>query len=240
MSIYVIGDLHLSFNENKPMDIFGENWRNHEEKIKKDWEKKVKPQDTVILIGDFSWSMGLQNTLIDFEYINNLPGKKILLKGNHDYWWTTLTNIRKFLVENNINDIEFLQNNSFCIENKIICGTRGWNVNSFEQTEHSLKMIKRECQRLELSIQDGIKNYGDDKEIIAFLHYPPILKMQIFQNEITPFIEILKKYDIKKCYYGHLHGSSIKTVEKNEIYEGIELILASADGVDFKLQKIKE
>ena len=184
--------------------------------------------------------MSLQNTLIDFEYINNLPGKKILLKGNHDYWWTTLTNIRKFLVENNINDIEFLQNNSFCIENKIICGTRGWNVNSFEQTEHSLKMIKRECQRLELSIQDGIKNYGDDKEIIAFLHYPPILKMQIFQNEITPFIEILKKYDIKKCYYGHLHGSSIKTVEKNEIYEGIELILASADGVDFKLQKIKE
>ena len=128
MSIYIIADLHLSFNEPKPMNIFGENWENHEEKIKKDWLEKVKEDDTVILPGDFSWAMHLKDTLKDFEFLNNLPGRKILLKGNHDYWWTTVTNMQNFLNENNIKDIDFLHNNSFEIEDKIICGTRGWTL----------------------------------------------------------------------------------------------------------------
>ena len=119
MSIYIIADLHLSFNEPKPMNIFGENWENHEEKIKKDWLEKVKEDDTVILPGDFSWAMHLKDTLKDFEFLNNLPGRKILLKGNHDYWWTTVTNMQNFLNENNIKDIDFLHNNSFEIEDKI-------------------------------------------------------------------------------------------------------------------------
>ncbi len=234
--IYVIGDLHLSFNEDKPMNIFGDNWENHSKKIQEDWQTKVKEEDTVLLIGDFSWSMKLVDTLKDFQYINNLPGKKILLKGNHDYWWTTVTNMQNFLKEYNIHNVDFLHNNSFEIENKIICGTRGWAVN-LEETENSKKMIARESNRLQMSIENGINKFGKDKEIIVCLHYPPIMKINIAKNETTPFMEILKKYNIKRCYYGHLHGDSIKdAVEEN--VDGVELKLVSADGVDFKLQKI--
>lgn len=236
MSIFVIGDLHLSFKEPKPMDIFGDNWENHEEKIKQDWLSKLKEEDTVILAGDFSWAMKLEDTLLDFEYINELPGKKILLKGNHDYWWTTVTNMRNFLKENNIQNVDFLYNNSFEIENKIICGTRGWSL-SIEDTLQDQKIIDREANRLKLSIEDGILKYGKDKEIIAILHYPPITQSNILKNETTPFIQVLKEYGIKKCYYGHLHGLSIKDAV-NGIMDEIELKLISADGVDFKLQEI--
>lgn len=237
MSIYVIGDLHLSFSQDKPMNIFGDNWENHTEKVKKDWLEKVSEKDTVLLLGDFSWSMKLSDTLKDFEYINSMPGRKILLKGNHDYWWTTVTNMKKFLQENNIENIDFLYNNSFEIENKIICGTRGWTPNNLEETENSQKMIARECNRLKISIEDGINKFGQDKEFIACLHYPPIMQANILKDELSPFMEILKQYNIKKCYYGHLHGSSINEAVEG-IINGIELKLISADGVDFKLCKI--
>lgn len=121
MAIWAIADLHLSFSEDKPMDVFGENWKNHEEKIKQDWMSKVADNDLVLLPGDFSWSMYLEDTLSDFEFINNLPGKKILLKGNHDYWWTTVTKMRQFIEENNFQNIDFLHNNSYLFENHIIC-----------------------------------------------------------------------------------------------------------------------
>lgn len=235
MSIYTIADLHLSFNENKPMDIFGANWDGHTEKIKEDWLQKVKEDDTVILPGDFSWSMHLKDTVKDFEYLNNLPGKKILLKGNHDYWWTTVKSMRKFLEENNFNSIDFLINNSYLIEDKIICGTRGWTLTNID-TENSKKMIKRECNRLELSILDGINKYGEDKEIIVFMHYPPILRQNINDNEITEFIKILKKYNIKTCYYGHLHSTSINDAVEDEVLE-VKLKLVSADALDFKMIK---
>lgn len=236
MSIYIIADLHLSFNEPKPMNIFGENWENHEEKIKKDWLEKVKEDDTVILPGDFSWAMHLKDTLKDFEFLNNLPGRKILLKGNHDYWWTTVTNMQNFLNENNIKDIDFLHNNSFEIEDKIICGTRGWTLAN-EESENSKKMLKREAMRLELSIKDAISKYGADKEIIVCMHYPPITKTQITNLETTEIFEILKKYEIKRCFYGHLHSASIKEALQGNI-RGVNLNLISADGLDFKLYKI--
>lgn len=236
MSIYAIGDLHLSFSEDKPMDIFGDNWTNHAEKIKQDWLSKVKDEDTVVLAGDFSWAMKLENTLADFEYIKSLPGKKILLKGNHDYWWTTVTKMKKFLVEHNIQNIDFLYNNSFEIENKIICGTRGWALGE-ENLEEDKKIIDRETGRLKLSIEDGICKYGKDKEIIAFLHYPPITLNNIMQNETTPFIQVLKEYGIKKCYYGHLHGLAIKDAVNGNIDE-IELKLISSDSLDFKIEYI--
>ena len=209
MSIYTIGDLHLSFQENKPMDIFGENWKNHEEKIKKDWLNKVKEEDTVILPGDFSWAMYLENTYEDFKYLNQLPGKKILLRGNHDYWWNTITKMKNYLKENNFNNIDFLQNNSFEIENNIIVGTKGWTISEEEEDK---RLIKRESIRLELSIQDGIKKYGANKPIIAFMHYPPITIHQVEKNKTTAFVEILKKYNIKECIYGHLHSNSIKEI----------------------------
>ena len=234
MSIYVIGDLHLSFNTPKPMDIFGENWTGHEEKIKKDWLQKVKDEDLVVLPGDFSWETYLENTKKDFEYLNSLPGKKILLKGNHDYWWTTITSMRKFLKENNFENIDFLYNNSYEFENKILCGTRGWSITDEETNE---KLINRELIRLELSLQDGVNKYGTDKEIIVFMHYPPITKAKIITGQEAKFVEMMRKYKVKRCFYGHLHGTSIADAVEGNI-EGIELKLVSADGLDFELQKI--
>ena len=234
MSIYVIADLHLSFTKNKPMNIFGDNWDNHTEKIRNNWIQKVKQNDYVILVGDFSWATYLKDTKKDFEFLNNLPGNKILLKGNHDYWWTTLTSMRNFLKDNGFNNIDFVYNNSYCVENKIIVGTRGWNI---LDNESDNKMVKRESARLDLSIQDGITNFGDDKEIISFLHYPPITSNVIYKNEETDFVKILKKYNIKKCYYGHLHGNSHKDAIIGEI-EGIEYKLVSADYLNFNLVKI--
>ncbi len=234
MSIYVIADLHLSFSQNKPMDIFGDNWENHDEKIKKNWIKKVKADDYVILPGDFSWATYIEDTKLDFSYLNSLPGKKILLKGNHDYWWTTLASMRKFVKENEFENIDFLYNNSYLVEDKIIVGTRGWNV--FD-SENDKKMIKRETARLELSIKDGIQKYGNEREIIAFLHYPPITQNNLNKLENREFINMLKKYNIKRCYYGHLHGQSHKDAVVG-IIDGIEYKLISADYLNFDLQLV--
>ena len=236
MAIYVIGDLHLPFGIDKPMDIFGGNWEGYTDRLKEDWIKKVKPGDTVILAGDFSWATYLKDTYKDFEYINNLPGKKILLKGNHDYWWGTIKNMKKYLEENDFTNIDFLHNNSFCIDNKLIVGTRGWTITDSENSE---KMISRESIRLELSIKDAIEKYGEDKEIICIMHYPPLSRAKM-KNEYTydsKFLDIMKKYNIKKCYYGHLHGNShIDAVEGN--VEGVDFYLISGDYLGFSLKLI--
>ncbi len=231
MSIYAIADLHLSFLHEKPMDIFGDNWENHAEKIRNNWIKKINKEDCVILPGDFSWEMNLKDTKLDFKYLNDLPGRKILLKGNHDYWWTTITKMNNFLKENEFANIEFLYNNSYLIENKIIVGTRGWNI---QDTENNSKMIKRENARLELSIQDGINKFGTDKEMIVFMHYPPINKNI---NEKTEFEKTLEKYNIHRCYYGHLHGASHNDAVEGNV-NGIEYKLISADYLKFDLVEI--
>lgn len=232
MSIYVIGDLHLSFSVDKPMDIFG--WGNHSEKIKNNWIEKVKKEDTVILPGDFSWATYLPDTYEDFKYLNSLPGKKIISKGNHDYWWTTITSMNKYLKENNFENISFLYNNSYLVENKIITGTRGW-VNNW-QSEENRKILKRENDRLKLSIEDGIKKFGENKEIIVFIHYPPFYKESLIPEEID-FIKTMKKYNIKKCYYAHLHADSHKDAVEG-IIEEIEFKLVSSDYLKFNLLKI--
>lgn len=230
MSIFVIADLHLSFKNPKPMDIFGDNWTKHEEKIKKDWNEKVKEEDLVVLPGDFSWATYIEDTIPDFEYLNSLPGKKIMLKGNHDYWWTTVTNMRNYVKEKGFENIDFLHNNSYEFENKIIAGTKGWTLS--EEAE-DIRLTKRETDRLELSIKNGIEQFGADKEIIIFMHYPPITKNYLN----TSYAQIMKKYNVKRCYYGHLHGNSIYDAVEGKI-QGIELKLVSADGLDFKLIKI--
>lgn len=234
MSMYTIGDLHLSFKENKPMSIFGDKWENHEEKIKKDWIEKVKEDDLVILPGDFSWSTYLEDADEDFKYLNELPGKKILLKGNHDYWWTTLKSMRRFIEENEFENIDFLYNNAYLYENYILAGTRGWNQTEDQEDK---RLFAREVLRLELSIKKGIEEFGEDKEIIIFTHYPPISKNKVLQHETNDMIEMMKKYNVKQCYYGHLHGASINDAFEGE-YKGIEFKLVSADGLDFKLFKI--
>ena len=207
MSIYAIGDLHLSFDTSKPMDIFGDNWKDHENKIKNDWIEKVKQDDLVLLPGDFSWAMNLKDTYKDFEYLNSLQGKKLLLKGNHDYWWNSLKKLNEYIEENNFKDIYFLHNNSYEVEGKIIAGTRGWNLSLLNEEDKAI--INRELIRLELSIQDGIKKYGEDKEIIVCMHYPPTNK-ELLEN--SDFIKLMQKYGVKKCIYGHLHGEALADV----------------------------
>lgn len=234
MSIYVIADLHLSFEKNKPMNIFGSNWQDHEAKIKDNWISKVKKEDLVVLPGDFSWATYLEETYRDFEYLSNLPGKKLLLKGNHDYWWTTLNKMQNYLKENGFNEIEFLYNNATMYENKIIVGTRGW---SLLDSINSQKMINRENERLKLSIKDGINNYGTDKEIICFMHYPPIYSKNLLNNNHLEFVKTMKQYGIKKCYYGHLHGTS-HAEAVNDTVDGIEFKLISSDYLKFDLFKI--
>lgn len=235
MSIYTIGDLHLSFHENKPMDIFGEIWQKHEDKIKINWIENVKENDLVVIPGDFSWSTYLKDTYEDFYFLNQLPGKKLLLKGNHDYWWTTVTSMKKFLSENNFNNIDFIYNSAYSFENYIIAGTRGWGQN--EEGEDK-KLLKRETLRLEMSLNEAKRmNENNLKEIIVFLHYPPINNMNLQNNETTQFIEIMNKYNVKKCFYGHLHSTSIKEAVEGQYY-GIDFKLVSADSLDFKLLKI--
>lgn len=232
MAIYTIGDLHLSFGTDKPMDIFG--WGNHSEKIKQNWIKNVKEQDTVIIPGDFSWAMALEEAYQDFEFLNNLPGKKILSKGNHDYWWNTLAKMTKFLQENHFEKIDFLQNNSYLVEDKIIVGTRGWATNSWN-SEENYKILKREKERLKLSIEDGLQKFGKSREILCFLHYPPFFKESV--PEEIDFMETMRQYGIHKCYYAHLHGEAHREAFEGELKE-IDFALVSSDFLDFKVKMI--
>ena len=229
MSIYAISDLHLSFGDNKPMDIFGVNWEKHAEKIKENWIKKVKEDDLVLLPGDFSWAMYLKDTYKDFEYLNSLPGKKLLLKGNHDYWWTTLKKMREYLKENNFKNIDFIYNNSYEYKDKIIVGTRGWQDG---KTAEDRRLIKRENFRLELSLKDGIKKYGEDKEIIVCMHYPPFSSYE--ELELN-YIKTMKKYNVSTCIYGHLHGEMAQKEAKEGKISEIDFKLVSCDYTDFNL-----
>lgn len=234
MSIFAIGDLHLSFQTKKPMDIFGEQWRDYEEKIKNNWNEEIKENDLVILVGDFSWSMKLEDTILDFNFIHNLPGTKILIKGNHDYWWTSLTKMNNFMKENNFYDINFIQNNAFYYENYAIVGTRGW---TFSDSENAEKMLNRELIRLENSIL-SVEN-RENKKIICAMHYPPITIEMVKKNETSPYIELLKKYKIDNCYYGHLHGKAHADAVEG-IFNNVNLNLISSDYLNFKPKKIVE
>lgn len=229
MAIYAISDLHLSFSTNKPMNIFGDNWDNHEKKIKENWLKTVKEDDTVLLPGDFSWGMNFEEAKLDFKYLNELSGRKIMLKGNHDYWWATTSKIKDFLLTNNFNNIDILYNNSYLVEDKIVCGTRGWMISGND--EKNDKIQKRELLRLELSLKDGTAKYGENKEIIVCMHYPPTNQDLLGKSE---FMQIMKKYNVKKCIYGHLHGEAHKEMVEGNI-NGIEIKLVSCDYTDFNL-----
>ena len=237
MSIYIIGDLHLALSTDKPMDIFGSNWKNHAEKIKKDWISKVKKEDLVILPGDFCWSTYLEETYKEFDYLKSLPGKKLLLKGNHDYWWTTLNKMRNFLKKNNYENIDFIYNNAYVFEEYIITGTRGWGT---VQNSEDEKILNRELARLELSLSEANKiNKGleNKKEIITFIHYPPITNINnVDENK---FLKLMNKYNVKRCFFAHLHGASINDKIEGNV-NNIELKLVSADGLDFKLLKLEE
>ncbi len=220
MSVFVIGDTHLSHSADKPMDVFGSVWQNHAEKLRRNWCKTVKDGDTVVIAGDVSWGMSLEESLEDFRFLSALPGNKILLKGNHDYWWDTVSKMRRFLADNGIFDIEFLYNDSIIAEDIAICGTRGWVRGIGENDE---KMISREAGRLERSLISA----GDAKKVV-FMHYPPVYA----GGETLQFIEIMQKHGVERCYYGHLHAQSAARAVTGRV-RGIDFFLVSADALDF-------
>ena len=223
MAIYAISDLHLSFsNKDKPMSIFGDKWEGYEEKIKKDWLKKVKPEDTVILSGDLSWATYIDEAKEDFEFVNSLPGNKIILKGNHDYWWTTTKKMNEFIKNNCYENISFLYNNAYDLGEYVLAGTRYWDYD--EETEDNEKIFNREILRAKLSL-DEAKRIASGKPIIFTTHYPP-------DNRI---ISALADYDISIWIYGHIHTK----YEENLVdISGIKTYLASCDYLNFELQKI--
>ena len=233
MSIYAMADLHLPLSVDKPMDVFGARWQDYVNKIKKHWCAIVKDDDTVIIPGDISWSMSLENAKTDFDFLEALPGKKLLGKGNHDYWWSTLSKNRNFLLENEYKTIDFLFNNAYEVENLIVCGTRGWYIDEKLQNMSNSKaefenIVLRDASRLQMSLDEAMKLKGDsNKEIIVFFHFPPVFNSFIC-NEI---VEVLKTYNIRRCYSGHIHG--IYNIPKTINYEGIDFSLISADFLNF-------
>ncbi len=224
MSLYVLGDPHLSFGVDKPMDIF-RGWGNYVERLENNWKEIVSEDDTVVLAGDISWGMNLDETLLDFKFIEGLPGKKIILKGNHDYWWDTKTKIERFFAQNDIKSVSVLFNNAYRIDDIAVCGTRGWFYDA--QGPQDSKVISREAGRLRMSIE-AAKILGG--EIIVFLHYPPVFA----GRECPEMMNVLLEYDIKKCYYGHLHGKKTHSLANVGNYKGIEFKLIASDYTGFK------
>lgn len=230
MAIYALADLHLSFSTDKPMDVFGEAWGNYTEKICGNWQSTVGPDDLVIIPGDISWATYIEDAYEDFKFINSLNGKKAILKGNHDYWWNTLSKMNKFLAENRFDTISILNNTAMEFEDAAICGTRGWWVKE-DMSEEDLKIFDREKIRLVLSLEEAVKLKKD--RIIVGLHYPPLDKA----GEHREFLEILKEYKVDTCVYGHLHSHSHKTAVVGDV-EGVDMKLVSADYVNFMPIKI--
>lgn len=223
MSIYAIADLHLSLGTQKPMDVF-KGWDNYVEKLRQNWEKVVKNSDTVVVAGDISWALKLEDSIEDFKFLESLPGKKIILKGNHDYWWSTAKKINDFFNENGIKSVSLLHNSAIFVENTCVCGTRGWLYNS--EASGDKKILLRECGRLERSIK-----IAEDQgfEPLVFLHYPPVYG----EKESSEIINILVERNIKKCYYGHIHGGKFSTKLKTGMYKGVSLELIACDYLDF-------
>ena len=222
MALYAISDLHLSFNTDKPMDIFGEKWKRHDEKIENNWIANIKEEDTVLIAGDISWAMKADDSLADLKWIDNLPGKKIISKGNHDYWWGSIKKLNS-MFENT----KFLQNNFYEYKDYAICGTRGWICPGSDKfVEKDEKIYARELIRLRLSL-DEAKKCGYNK-FIVMIHYPPTNE----KYDESGFVEIFKEYNVEKVIYGHLHGPALGKVLNGKVGD-IEYIMTSSDFIDF-------
>ena len=222
MALYAIGDLHLSLGAPKPMDVFGGAWVGYMDKLFRA-VSTITEEDTTVLLGDLSWALDLAGAKEDFAWIDQIPGKKIILKGNHDYWWSTVSKFQKFCQENGFSNIEILNNNHFVYDGWAICGTRGWFFEEERSGEHDEKVFKRELIRLEASL----KSAGDLPKMV-FLHYPPRYKGYTCE----PILELLKQYEVRRCYYGHLHSAS-HALAVEGLWDGVEFRLVSADKLDF-------
>ncbi|MBP3647677.1 MAG: metallophosphoesterase [Clostridia bacterium] len=224
MSVYAIGDLHLPGHSQKPMDVFGSHWDRHFETISENWRNMISPEDVVLIPGDISWAMQLAEALDDLRAIAELPGTKLLLRGNHDYWWSSLNKLRSALPEK----MYVIQNDAMMIDGHVFCGTRGWNFPTAAQGlgEQDEKVYQRELLRLKMSLDQAVKLGGDD--LTVMLHFPPLFADGIS----TGFTEILESYPVTQVVYGHLHGAGIKIAFEGE-KEGIRYRLVSCDALNF-------
>ena len=227
-----MADLHLSLSVNKPMDIFGARWTDYMEKIKKNWCAVVTDEDTVIVPGDISWGIDYNEAKKDFEFIDSLPGKKLLGKGNHDYWWGTMSKNKAFCEESGFNTIDFLYNNAFKVEDYIVCGTRGWYVdeklqNTSNDNVEYQKIVNREASRLKMSLEKAKAIQEHNEQILVFFHFPPVFNNFVCEE----IVNVLLEYNIKNCYFGHIHGTYC--VPKTFEHKGISFTLISADFLNF-------
>lgn len=229
MSLFVLSDTHLSYANDKPMNIFGSRWDRHPEKIRCAWQMTVSPEDTVVIPGDISWAMSLDEAYLDLAFLDSLNGKKIISRGNHDYWWSTMRKLTAFAEEKELSSLSFLHNNAINVEAFTICGTRGWyyeKKNAPSETDYQ-KIVSREVGRLEMSIVRG-KEICQDREILAFFHFPPVYSDFV----CAELVDVLIRHGIRRCWYGHIHSvyDAPAVIEHN----GIEFHMASADYLDFK------
>lgn len=224
MSLFAISDLHLSLGVDKPMDVF-RGWENYVQRLEENWTRLVKPEDTIVIAGDISWGLDISETVEDFRWIDRMPGQKILLKGNHDLWFSTKTKVEKFFAENGFSTLHILFNNAYRYGDYVLCGTRGW-MN--DQTDK--KVLNRECGRLRLSLEEGKKLGGTP---IVFLHYPPVYG----SGDCPEILEVLLSYGVKQVYYGHIHGYSSGYAINGERL-GIDFRLLSCDFLQFTPKKI--
>lgn len=222
MALYAIGDLHLCLGAQKPMDIFGGVWSGYMDKLKEGMSF-IQPEDTTVLLGDLSWALSLEEARDDFGWINSIPGRKIILKGNHDFWWSTAAKFYKFCDKNRFSNQLILNNNHYEYDGWAICGTRGWFFEEDRCGEHDEKVFKRELIRLETSLSSA----GDLPKIV-FLHYPPRYK----GYECREILDLFEKYSVRRCYYGHLHGAS-HNLAMEGLWDGVEYKLVSADRINF-------
>lgn len=228
MALYAISDLHLSTDDstNKSMEVFGKKWLGYTERLKQNWNAVVSPEDTVVIPGDVSWATTLSEAERDFDFLDSLPGKKILGKGNHDYWWATASKHEAFLQKNGFHSISFLHNNAIRVGDLTVAGTRGWFQEDDREHGDAEKLVRREAIRLSLSL-DFAKTIAEDTEILVFLHFPPVWREQVCR----PIVDLLLQYGIRKCYFGHIHG--MYSLPSQFEFEGITFSMISADYLDF-------
>ena len=240
MSVFTIADLHLSANANHPMDVFGARWQGYTKKIEKNWRAVVTDADTVILPGDISWAMNLLEAREDFAFLDSLPGKKLIGKGNHDFWWETAAKLHRFFDENGFTTISLLYNNALVVEDLIVCGTRGWFLEEEKQQTVGevdfTKIRNREVARLKISLDAAKalqKEENEGLEIVAFLHFPPVWNGYVCRE----IVDLLKAYGVRRCYCGHIHG--VYHVPPTESFEGIDFTLVSSDFLQFVPHLVK-
>lgn len=233
MSVFVIADLHLATADSqKSMEVFGKRWKNYIQKMRDNWQRVVSDADTVIIPGDISWGLATSDALDDLLWLESLPGNKIVMKGNHDFWWSTASKLNKFFEENDIKTIKLLNNNALEVENYIVAGSRGWFTDrSMQNVEEDVdydKIVNREAIRLRMSLNEAVALRGDtDREIVVFLHFPPVWGEFV----CSPIIDILKEYNIKRCFFGHVHG--VYSCPDAFEFENVKFYMISADFLDF-------